>query len=291
MKYLWFKKTTVIVMALVFLLAFTACGSYEVRQNNDHDMEQKWSEGNDSDVPYDDPQTDGGKVMADDPFDGDIPDEELESNPGPIQKDVIIGEWVHEEGGMSYYFYSDDSYAMTDPYDTYYGVYTFDGYTLIVDDYSGIVENGYFDFSEGSHLYLENTRGKFYYNGKENSTSFDGVHGGNVTPDDPFEGDITPDEVYTDDDSEEMPHVMIQKDSIVGEWEHESGDFNYYLYMDDSFEVREGEEIFYGTYSFDGEVILLDDGSGFPVNGTFDFSDGGHLYIEGALGRFYFNGR
>ena len=291
MKYLWLKKTTVIVIALVFLLAFTACGSYEVRQNNDHDMEQKWSEGNDSDVPYDDPQTDGGKVMADDPFDGDIPDEELESNPGPIQKDVIIGEWVHEEGGMSYYFYSDDSYAMTDPYDTYYGVYTFDGYTLIVDDYSGIVENGYFDFSEGSHLYLENTRGKFYYNGKENSTSFDGVHGGNVTPDDPFEANITPDEVYTDDDREEMPHVMIQKDSIVGEWEHESGDFNYNLYMDDSFEVREGEEIFYGAYSFDGEVILLDDGSGFPINGTFDFSDGGHLYIEGALGRFYFNGR
>lgn len=114
---------------------------------------------------------------------------------------------------------------------------------------------------------------------------------GNVTPDDPFADNDTPNEVYTNNDIEEMPHVMIQKDAIVGEWEHESGDFNYYLYSDDRYEVREGQDVFYGTYSFDGEVILLDDGSGFPVNGTFDFSDGGHLYIEGGMGRFYFNGK
>lgn len=173
MKYLWFKKITVIVMSLVLLLVSTACSSSEGGQNNGHDMEQNWSEGNDNDVPYDYPQTDGG----------------------------------------------------------------------------------------------------------------------NVRPDDPFAGNDAPNEVYTNNDIEEMPHVMIQKDAIVGEWEHESGDFNYYLYSDDRYEVREGQDVFYGTYSFDGEVILLDDGSGFPVNGTFDFSDGGHLYIEGGMGRFYFNGK
>lgn len=44
---------------------------------------------------------------------------------------------------------------------------------------------------------------------------------------------------------------------------------------------------------FGGNVTPDDpfDGSGFPVNGTFDFSDGGHMYVNGGMGRFYFNGR
>lgn len=283
MKHLWFKKVVIIVMPLVLLFTLAACGSSESTQNNGDDMKQQWSRENDSDVPYDYPQTDGSNVTPDDPFDGnDIPDDQLESNPGPIQKDAIVGEWEHESGELTYYFYLEDHYTLTDPYDTFYGTYTYDGYTLTLDDGSGIVESGYFDFSEGGHLYLENTRGKLYYNGKENSNSFDPT---------PLVEDFAQEEVYTEDGREHPTSVMIQKDAILGEWEHESGDFNYYLYEDDRYEVREGGDIFYGTYSFDGEVILLDDGSGFPVNGTFDFSEGGYLYVEGVMGRFYFNGR
>lgn len=83
-----------------------------------------------------------------------------------IQEDAIIGEWVYTDDTLIYYFDGEGNYAMADSVDIFYGGYDFDGKTILLDDGSGVIQSGYFDFSEGGHLYLEGMDGNFFYVGE-----------------------------------------------------------------------------------------------------------------------------
>ncbi|GEM_PF-1687875 len=84
----------------------------------------------------------------------------------PIQEDAIIGEWVYSEDTLIYHFDGEGNYAMADVVGIYYGGYSFDGNTILMDDGSGVIQSGYFDFSEGGHLYLDGVEGNFFYVGE-----------------------------------------------------------------------------------------------------------------------------
>lgn len=84
----------------------------------------------------------------------------------PIQEDAIIGDWVYTEDTLIYHFDGEGNYAVADSADIYYGGYDFDGETILLDDGSGVIQSGHFDFSEGGHLYLEGMDGSFFYVGE-----------------------------------------------------------------------------------------------------------------------------
>ncbi len=114
---------------------------------------------------------------------------------------------------------------MADVVGIYYGGYSFDGNTILMDDGSGVIQSGYFDFSEGGHLYLEGVEGNFFYVGESSLSAHLDKMGktpyfeelGIVTDFMPDEGRYTLDNggVYYYEDGSGYTTVPVEYDGLV----------------------------------------------------------------------------
>lgn len=93
-------------------------------------------------------------------------DNEQDHGSAVIQEDAIIGEWVYTDDTLIYHFDGEGNYALADSVDIFYGSYSFDGKAILLDDGSGVIQSGYFDFSDGGHLHLDGMDGSFFYVGE-----------------------------------------------------------------------------------------------------------------------------
>ncbi len=179
--------------------------------------------------------------------------------------ELIHGYWLNEDGVLYLHFEEEGDFTYHQRDVHVEGWFDLDGEGLILGFNDGSSYVGAFNYEEDTMAFVGLT-GTFY-----RATE-----------------DMLPKEENNQQEDIENGGVTTTVDWIVGNWMAASDDVTYTFGADGSFSAQTPQDVlFAGTYSFDGEFLVMDIGDDHPLTGHYA-QDEGVLYIDGHEGYFIY---